>query len=72
MAPCINDVDPEVYTDMKKSITKLLNGDIKEKVVELTEKMNKASEELNFEQAKEYRDLISHIVMCSAKQHDPI
>ncbi|WP_050635620.1 excinuclease ABC subunit UvrC [Candidatus Stoquefichus sp. SB1] len=69
LAPCINDVDPEVYTDMKKSITKLLNGDIKEKVVELTEKMNKASEELNFEQAKEYRDLISHIRYVTAKQH---
>jgi excinuclease ABC subunit C len=69
LAPCINDIDPEVYIDMKKSITKLLNGDIKEKVAELTEKMNKASEELNFEQAKEYRDLISHIRYVTAKQH---
>ena len=69
LAPCINDIDSEVYIDMKKSITKLLNGDIKEKVAELTEKMNKASEELNFEQAKEYRDLISHIRYVTAKQH---
>ncbi|WP_270526100.1 excinuclease ABC subunit UvrC [Longibaculum muris] len=69
LAPCIQEVDEDVYTDIKKSIVKLLNGDIKDKVNELTEKMNKASEELNFEQAKEYRDLISHIRYVTAKQH---
>lgn len=69
MAPCIQEVDVEIYNDIKKSITKLLNGDIKEKVSELTEKMNQASEQLNFEQAKEYRDLISHIRYVTAKQH---
>lgn len=69
LAPCIQEVDENVYTDIKKSIVKLLNGDIKDKVNELTEKMNKASEELNFEQAKEYRDLISHIRYVTAKQH---
>lgn len=69
LAPCIQEVDPKVYVDIKKSIVKLLNGDIKDKVNELTEKMMKASEELNFEQAKEYRDLISHIQYVTAKQH---
>ncbi|WP_028043674.1 excinuclease ABC subunit UvrC [Candidatus Stoquefichus massiliensis] len=69
LAPCIHDVDAEEYIEIKKSISKLLNGDIKDKVNELTEKMNKASEELNFEQAKEYRDLISHIRYVTAKQH---
>lgn len=69
LAPCIQEVDVEIYNDIKKSITKLLNGDIKEKVSELTEKMKQASEQLNFEQAKEYRDLISHIRYVTAKQH---
>lgn len=69
LAPCIQEVDVEIYNDIKKSITKLLNGDIKEKVSELTEKMNQASEQLNFEQAKEYRDLISYIRYVTAKQH---
>ena len=69
LAPCIQDVDKEEYTKIKKSIVKLLGGDTKEKIQELTEKMNKASEELNFEQAKEYRDLISHIQYVTAKQH---
>ncbi len=69
LAPCVHKVDPQVYINIKKSITKLLNGDIKEKVDELTEKMMKASDELNFEQAKEYRDLISHIQYVTDKQH---
>lgn len=69
LAPCINDVDSEVYMNMKKEIVKLLNGDIKDKVKELTDKMNEASENLRFEQAKEYRDLISHIQYVTSKQH---
>lgn len=69
LAPCICEVDPEEYATIKKSIVKLLNGDTKEKIQELTEKMQKASDELNFEQAKEYRDLISHIQYVTAKQH---
>ena len=69
LAPCIQEVDLNEYTRIKKEITKLLNGDIKDKVNELTTKMLQASEELNFEQAKEYRDLISHIQYVTAKQH---
>lgn len=33
LAPCIQDVDENIYVDIKKSITKLLNGDIKEKLM---------------------------------------
>lgn len=69
LAPCVQDVDPEKYITIRKEIIKLLNGDIKDKVKELTDKMLEASEQLNFEQAKEYRDLISHIQYVTAKQH---
>jgi len=69
LAPCIQEVDPQEYVKIKKEIIKLLNGDIKDKVKELTLKMQTASDELNFEQAKEYRDLISHIQYVTAKQH---
>ena len=69
LAPCIHDVDPEEYNFIKKQITKLLNGDIKDKVDELTDKMMKASDDLQFEKAKEYRDLIEHIRYVTAKQH---
>lgn len=69
LAPCIQKVNQDEYTKIKKEIVKLLNGDIKDKVKELTEKMQVASDELNFEQAKEYRDLITHIQYVTAKQH---
>lgn len=69
LAPCIQTVDQEEYMHIKKQIIKLLNGDIKEKIDELTQKMQNASQELNFEQAKEYRDLIAHIQYVTAKQH---
>ena len=69
LAPCVRDVDQEEYVQIKKEIVKLLNGDTKDKIHELTEKMTKASEELNFEQAKEYRDLITYIQHVTAKQH---
>ncbi|MDE6953269.1 MAG: excinuclease ABC subunit UvrC [Erysipelotrichales bacterium] len=69
LAPCVKNVDSHEYVQIKKEIVKLLNGDIKDKVKELTQKMNEASEDLNFEQAKEYRDLIAHIQYVTAKQH---
>ena len=69
LAPCVRDVDQEEYVQIKKELVKLLNGDTKDKIHELTEKMTKASEELNFEQAKEYRDLITYIQHVTAKQH---
>ncbi len=69
LAPCINDVNQEEYIKIKKSITKLMNGDIKEKVDELTQKMLSASEQMKYEEAKEYRDLIEHIQYVTAKQH---
>ena len=53
LAPCVKEVDLEKYVTIKKEITKLLNGDIKDKIKELTDKMLEASEQLNFEQAKE-------------------
>ena len=69
LAPCINEVDKETYTQIKKDITKFMKGDVKEKINELEKKMFEASEKLLFEQAKEYRDLIQSIQYVTAKQH---
>lgn len=69
LAPCVQEVDKNEYIRIKKEIIQLLNGDIQAKVKELEEKMMTASHELNFEQAKEYRDLITHIQYVTAKQH---
>ena len=53
---------------MTDEITRFLNGGYKEIKKELTEKMSNASEELDFERAKEYRDQITHIETTMEKQ----
>lgn len=68
MAPCVNEVPEATYQEIVEEITKFLNGGYKEIKNELTEKMLKASEELDFERAKEFRDQIAHIESTMEKQ----
>ena len=68
LAPCIKPVEKETYTEMIDSISKFLNGGFREVKQELVEKMSEASENLEFERAKEYRDQISHIENVMEKQ----
>ena len=60
LAPCINKERFD-YTEYKSEIAKFLNGDSDNIVKELEEKMNLASESMDFERAIEYRDLINDI-----------
>ncbi len=68
LGPCVYDVSQEQYKEMIDGITRFLNGDTKQIVGELREKMQEASETLEFEKAKEYRDLIGHIDATMNKQ----
>lgn len=68
LAPCVNEVSETTYKEMVEDITRFLNGGYKEIKKDLTEKMMKASEELDFERAKEYRDQIAHIESTMEKQ----
>ncbi|GGI41545.1 excinuclease ABC subunit UvrC [Mammaliicoccus stepanovicii] len=69
LGPCVYPVEQEAYQTMIKEITDFLNGDDKTIVNDLTNKMNIASESLQFEEAKEYRDLIMHIDKLNYKQN---
>lgn len=69
LAPCTHEVPKEVYQEISSKITKFINGDTKEVIQELQKKMIAASEALNFEQAKEFRDLIRYIEHVTSKQH---
>ncbi len=69
LGPCVYDVSVETNKKMINGITRFLNGETKEIVSDLEEKMRKASEELEFERAKEYRDLIGHIEQTMMKQN---
>ncbi|UUY77884.2 excinuclease ABC subunit UvrC [Staphylococcus saprophyticus] len=68
LEPCVYPVDLEKYAEMTKEITDFLNGEDKTILHNLEQKMQESSESLDFERAKEYRDLIQHIHNLNKKQ----
>lgn len=68
LAPCVYDVEEREYKQIVDDINRFLNGGHTEIKKELTEKMLEASEMLDFERAKEYRDKIAHIEITMEKQ----
>ncbi|SDM88386.1 Excinuclease ABC subunit C [Fictibacillus solisalsi] len=68
LGPCVYDISKEQNKEMVDEIVKFLNGGFPEVREELTQKMLAASEELNFERAKELRDQIQHIDAVMQKQ----
>ncbi len=67
LGPCINKTEMD-YTDYKNKIAQFLNGDAKDMLSELEDKMNNASINLEFEKAIEYRELINSINQTISKQ----
>ncbi|RUQ24189.1 excinuclease ABC subunit UvrC [Peribacillus cavernae] len=68
LAPCVYGVDEQEYKKITDEITRFLNGGYQDVKKELTEKMQAAAEELDFERAKEFRDKITHIEVTMEKQ----
>jgi len=58
---CKNKVDVKKLEEMRHEITAFLNGDASHVLIELNNKMNDASEKLNFEKALEYKQMIEDI-----------
>lgn len=58
----------ETYKKIIQEITSFLHGGFKDIKVELVSKMQEASEQLNFERAKEIRDQIEHIETVMEQQ----
>src|SRR5699024_5643824 len=58
----------EMYKEIKQSITSFLHGGYHEIKNQLKEKMYKASRQLNFERAQEFRDQIQHIEIVMEQQ----
>lgn len=69
LAPCEMDVDPGDYEEITKKVVRFLNGGALELKKELQQKMEEAAEKLEFERAKEYRDLIEDIESTMEKQN---
>ncbi|QQK80985.1 excinuclease ABC subunit UvrC [Salicibibacter cibi] len=68
LAPCEFPVSQEKNKALVNEIQRFLNNGHHEVRAELEEKMHAASEELNFERAKEMRDQIEHIDAVMQKQ----
>ena len=67
-APCQGYVSKEEYREQIDGVLDFLNGEYKKLLKELEQKMMEASEELRFEEAGEYRDLIESIKKIGERQ----
>lgn len=68
LAPCVYDISEETNKQLVDEITRFLNGGHQQIKKELTEKMQEAAEQLEFERAKELRDQIAYIDSTMEKQ----
>ncbi|WP_026671550.1 excinuclease ABC subunit UvrC [Alkalihalobacterium bogoriense] len=68
LAPCVYEVTQEENKELVSEISKFLKSGHEEIKQSLTEKMTKAAEELNFERAKELRDIIIQMETIMEKQ----
>ncbi|MFC7441497.1 excinuclease ABC subunit UvrC [Laceyella putida] len=69
LAPCEFEVKAEAYDDIMRKVTRFLNGGYPELKQDLCKKMEEAAENLEFERARELRDLIQDIDAVMEKQN---
>lgn len=65
---CKNKIDENTINKTKSDIENFLNGNTKDIVTKLRNKMNEATEKLDYENAARYRDLIQDIKVSILKQ----
>ncbi len=67
-APCIHDVDSDQMNQYRKEIRQFLKGDAQFLLKRLENEMLKASENLQFEKAQEYKEMMESIHHVISKQ----
>ncbi|MFZ2725416.1 MAG: excinuclease ABC subunit UvrC [Methylococcaceae bacterium] len=67
-APCINNISQTEYATQVQQAKAFLSGDIKTTVQQLTEQMQKAADELQFERALELRNQLTRLQALQQKQ----
>lgn len=68
MAPCQGHITQEQYQERVKKALDFLNGSYQGTLKELEQKMQEASENLEFEEAVRYRDLYNSVKQTASKQ----
>lgn len=66
--PCQGYISQEEYRERIKQAIAFLNGNFKETIMDLENKMQLASEEMRFEDAMEYRDMIASVKRIGERQ----
>ena len=67
-APCAGLISEEAYAENVAAAIDFLNGNVKAETARLREKMQQASENMEYEKAIEYRDLITAIEAVGERQ----
>lgn len=65
---CTKNIDEEIIKEMKIEIISFLNGNTKVLTNKLKEKMNKYSNNMEYEKALEYKELLNYINITTEKQ----
>lgn len=66
---CTKNIDEEIIKEMKTEIISFLNGNTKVLTNKLKEKMNKYSNNMEYEKALEYKELLNYINITTEKQN---
>lgn len=69
LAPCIKEIKDEEYIEIKQKIIRILNGNIKNEINFLKNKMLAASEKQEYEKALEYKSIINDIETLTVQQN---
>ncbi len=68
LGPCINKIDDNAYDNYLKEIDKFFKGNSNDILKDIESKMYLASDELNFEKALEYKNIMEGIKAITSKQ----
>ena len=68
LAPCINDISKEKEDEIREEIKSFMHGNNQSVMQEIKEKMLKASESLDYENAQEYKNILKAIEHINTPQ----
>jgi len=68
LAPCINEISKEKEDEIREEVKSFMRGNNQKVIQEVKEKMLKASENLDFENAQEYKNILAAIEHINTPQ----
>ena len=69
LGPCVNKIDESIFEQMREEIKSFMRGNNQKQKAEIKEKMLKASENLEFETANEYKKILDAIEHINIQQN---